>query len=113
MGPVRPGSLLEALEEVLGQLTPTIMWDITVHPHYGLVDVDLATRVEQVRHPGVWAVWRTQVKIGMIPLTMAVKPVTGPGRHFTVTLARAQQIFAGAYADADGLARTVCGTRDG
>jgi hypothetical protein len=60
--------------------------------------------------PGVWAaLWRTQVRLGMIPRTMALVPVTGPRTHFRVTLARAQQIFATAYANVSGLARTVRG----
>ena len=60
--------------------------------------------------PGVWAaLWRTQVRLGMIPRTMALVPVTGPGTHFRVTLARAQQIFATVYASVSGLARTVRG----
>jgi L-lysine 2,3-aminomutase len=47
--------------------------------------------------PGVWAAqWRVQVRLGVIPRTMILVPVTGPGTHFRVTLARAQQIFAGA-----------------
>ena len=60
--------------------------------------------------PGVWAaLWRTQVRLGVIPLTMVLRRVTGPGTHFRMTLARAQQIFAGAYASVSGLARTVRG----
>ena len=53
----------------------------------------------------VWAaLWRTQVRLGMIPRTMVLVRVTGPGTHFRVTLSRAQQIFAGAYASVFGLA---------
>lgn len=38
--------------------------------------------------PGVWAaLWRAQVRLGMIPGTMALVPVSGPGTHFRVTLA--------------------------
>jgi len=60
--------------------------------------------------PGVWAaLWRTQVRLGMIPRTMVLVRVTGPGTHFRVTLSRAQQIFAGAYASVFGLARAVRG----
>jgi L-lysine 2,3-aminomutase len=60
--------------------------------------------------PGVWAaLWRTQARLGMIPRTTALVPVTGPRTHFRVTLARAQQIFATAYANVSGLARTVRG----
>ena len=59
---------------------------------------------------GTWAgMWRAQVRLGMIPHTMALTHVTGPGRHFRVTLARAQQIFAGAFGSMTGLARTVRG----
>jgi L-lysine 2,3-aminomutase len=58
----------------------------------------------------VWAqMWRNQVRLGIIPCTVLLMPVTGPARHFTVTLARALQIFARAYASVSGLARTVRG----
>ena len=58
----------------------------------------------------VWAaLWRIQVRLGMIPRTMVLVQVTGPGTHFRVTLSRAQQIFAGAYASVFGLARAVRG----
>jgi L-lysine 2,3-aminomutase len=58
----------------------------------------------------IWAViWRTQVRMGMVPGTMNLNHVTGPGRHFTVPLARAHRIFTRAYADVTGLARTVRG----
>lgn len=59
---------------------------------------------------GIWAaMWRTQVRMGMVPGTMNLSRVTGPGRYFTVPLARARQIFTRAYAGVTGLARTVRG----
>jgi L-lysine 2,3-aminomutase len=58
----------------------------------------------------IWAaMWRTQVRMGMVPGTMNLSRVTGPGRHFTVPLARAHRIFTRAYAGVTGLARTVRG----
>ncbi len=57
--------------------------------------------------PGIWSgMWRTQVRLGMIPRTMLLPRVTGPAQHYRVTLARAQNIFAGAYGSMTGLART-------
>lgn len=58
----------------------------------------------------IWAaMWPAQVRMGMVPGTMTLCRVTGPGTHFTVPLARAHQIFARAYASVTGLARTVRG----
>lgn len=60
--------------------------------------------------PGSWAqMWRTQVRMGLIPGTMLLHRVTGPAVQYQVPLARAQNIFAGAYAAVSGLARTVRG----
>jgi L-lysine 2,3-aminomutase len=62
--------------------------------------------------PGVWAApWRIQVRLGVIPRTYDPQAGYRPGTHFRVTLARAQQIFAGAYASVSGLAPTVRGPR--
>jgi L-lysine 2,3-aminomutase len=55
------------------------------------------------------AMWAGQVRMGMVPGTMTLSRVTGPGTHFTVPLARAHQVFARAYASVTGLARTVRG----
>ena len=75
---------------------------------YGVPWQGLADTVNDA--PGVWAaLLRIQVQPGMIPRTMILRPVTGLGTQFRVTLARAQQIFAGAYAGVSGLARTVRG----
>ena len=53
--------------------------------------------------------WRAQIRMGIVPRTMTIQHVTGPARHYQVPLARAQQIFARAYASVSGLARTVRG----
>ena len=57
-----------------------------------------------------WAsMWRTGVKMGMIPYYMFVERNTGPKNYFEVPLARAHRIFADAYRQVSGLARTVRG----
>lgn len=55
------------------------------------------------------AMWRVQVRMGMVPSAVVIERVTGIGGKFTVPLARAHDIFAGAYAQVTGLARTVRG----
>jgi len=58
----------------------------------------------------VWAaMWRTQVRTGMVPDTMVTEPITALSGTFMVPLARAHAIFAGAYSGVSGLARTVRG----
>jgi len=58
----------------------------------------------------VWAEkWRREVSLGMVPYYMFVERDTGPKQYFEVPLARAQQIFTGAYRQVSGLARTVRG----
>lgn len=58
----------------------------------------------------LWAsMWRTGVRLGMIPYYMFVERNTGPKNYFEVPLARAQRIFADAYRQVSGLARTVRG----
>jgi KamA family protein len=60
--------------------------------------------------PAVWAeMWRTGVRLGMIPYYMFVERDTGPKNYFEVPLARAYQVFRGAYEQVSGLARTVRG----
>jgi L-lysine 2,3-aminomutase len=60
--------------------------------------------------PGTWrAMWRTQVRQGMIPYYMFVERDTGPQDYFAVPLARAYEIFRGAYQGVSGLGRTVRG----
>ncbi len=58
----------------------------------------------------VWAEkWRREVALGMIPYYMFIERDTGPKQYFEVPLARAQRIFADAYRQVSGLARTVRG----
>jgi L-lysine 2,3-aminomutase len=47
---------------------------------------------------GTWrAMWRTQVRQGMIPYYMFVERDTGPQDYFAVPLARGYDIFRDAY----------------
>ena len=58
----------------------------------------------------VWAeMWRTGVQLGLVPYYMFVERDTGPKNYFEVPLAKAYQIFRGAYESVSGLARTVRG----
>ncbi len=60
--------------------------------------------------PGIWAgLWRTQMRMGMVPYYMFVERDTGPQGYFAVPLARGHQIFRDAYASVSGLCRTVRG----
>ena len=60
--------------------------------------------------PETWQqMWRTQVRMGMIPYYMFVERDTGPQDYFAVPLARGQEIFREAYQGVSGLARTVRG----
>lgn len=60
--------------------------------------------------PATWAaMWRAQVRAGMVPYAMTMQHVTGPAVQYRVPLARAHQVFAAAYASVSGLARTVRG----
>ncbi|MBK8978712.1 MAG: lysine 2,3-aminomutase [Planctomycetes bacterium] len=67
-----------------------------------------------VRHvndnPFVWAtLWQRQVELGAVPYYMFVERDTGARRYFEVPLARALEIFQGAYRRVSGLARSVRG----
>jgi L-lysine 2,3-aminomutase len=58
----------------------------------------------------IWAdLWRRELALGAVPYYMFVERDTGPKRYFEVPLARALQIFNGAYTRVSGLARTVRG----
>jgi KamA family protein len=60
--------------------------------------------------PGTWAtMWRTQLRMGMVPYYMFVERDTGPQGYFAVPLARAAEIFRDAYSSVSGLCRTVRG----
>jgi KamA family protein len=61
-------------------------------------------------NPGTWAaMWRAQLRMGMIPYYMFIERDTGPQGYFAVPLARAAQIYQDAYRNASGLCRTVRG----
>jgi L-lysine 2,3-aminomutase len=53
--------------------------------------------------------WRTQLRLGLVPYYMFVERDTGPQGYFAVSLARAAEIFRDAYASVSGLCRTVRG----
>ena len=58
----------------------------------------------------VWArLWRTQVKLGIVPYYMFVERDTGARRYFEVPLERAWQIYRKAMSQVSGLARTARG----
>lgn len=60
--------------------------------------------------PGVWAnMWRTQVRLGIIPYYMFVERDTGARHYFEVPLARAWQVYRQAMQQVSGLARTARG----
>ncbi|WP_157249080.1 KamA family radical SAM protein [Nonomuraea typhae] len=60
--------------------------------------------------PEVWStMWRTQLRMGMIPYYMFVERDTGPQDYFAVPLADAYEVFRDAYASISGLCRTVRG----
>ena len=53
--------------------------------------------------------WRTQMRMGMVPYYMFVERDTGPQGYFAVPLSRGHEIFRDAYASVSGLCRTVRG----
>ncbi len=55
------------------------------------------------------AMWRAQLRMGMVPYYMFVERDTGPQGYFAVPLVRAAQIFRDAYSSVSGLGRTVRG----
>jgi KamA family protein len=60
--------------------------------------------------PPVWAaMWRAQVRLGMVPYYMFVERDTGPQDYFAVPLAEGYRIFRDAYRQVAGLCRTVRG----
>lgn len=57
-----------------------------------------------------WAsMWRTQLRMGMVPYYMFVERDTGPQDYFAVPLVRAYEIYRDAYCSVSGLCRTVRG----
>lgn len=74
----------------------------------------IRTQSPLVRHindsPDVWArMWRTQVRLGMVPYYMFVERDTGPRDYFAVPLVRAWNIYREAIRQVSGLARTARG----
>ncbi|ASU86050.1 lysine 2,3-aminomutase [Nocardiopsis gilva YIM 90087] len=60
--------------------------------------------------PATWeTMWRTQIRMGMVPYYMFVERDTGPQDYFAVPLGEAYEIFRAAYTKVSGLARTVRG----
>ena len=60
--------------------------------------------------PGVWArLWKTQVKLGIVPYYMFVERDTGARNYFEVPLVRAWEIYRAAMQQVSGLARTARG----
>ncbi|MEJ2345705.1 MAG: lysine 2,3-aminomutase [Gammaproteobacteria bacterium] len=60
--------------------------------------------------PEVWArMWRTQVRLGIVPYYMFVERDTGAKRYFEVPLVRAAGIYRNAIQQVSGLARTARG----
>lgn len=58
----------------------------------------------------IWAsMWRTQIRMGMVPFTMTIERLISTDDHVRLPLARAHEIFTRAYASVAGLARTVRG----
>jgi KamA family protein len=55
------------------------------------------------------AMWRAQVRMGMVPYYMFIERDTGPQDYFAVPLARGCQVFRDAYRCVSGLSRTVRG----
>lgn len=60
--------------------------------------------------PDVWVrMWRTQVRLGIIPYYMFVERDTGAKRYFEVPLVRAYEVYREAIQQVSGLARTARG----
>lgn len=58
----------------------------------------------------IWAqLWRTQVRLGMVPYYMFVERDTGARHYFEVPLARATEIYRNAMRQVSGVARTARG----
>ena len=55
------------------------------------------------------AMWRTQLRMGMVPYYMFVERDTGPQGYFAVPLARATEVYRDSYSSVSGLCRTVRG----
>lgn len=57
-----------------------------------------------------WAdLWRTQVRLGLVPYYMFVARDTGAQHYFKIPLARSLEVYDGAYRQVSGLGRTARG----
>lgn len=97
--------------------------------HWRELDTDIARRaIERIRStgteirsqgpmlahinddPAVWArLWKTQVRLGIVPYYQFVERDTGPCRYFEIPLARTWEIYREAMQQVSGLARTARG----
>ena len=60
--------------------------------------------------PAAWArLWKTEVRLGLVPYYMFVERDTGARHYFEVPLARAWEIYQQAIQQVSGLARTARG----
>ena len=61
-------------------------------------------------HPDAWVeLWRTGVRLGLIPYYMFIERDTGARNYFEVPLTRCYEIFKKAYSQVSGLSRSVRG----
>lgn len=81
-----------------------------------ILDTGATIRMQSpiVRHvnenPDDWAeLWTTGARIGLVPYYMFVERDTGPHDYFKIPLAKAYDVFQGAYRQVSGLSRTVRG----
>lgn len=75
---------------------------------------EIRVQAPMVRHVNdnaeAWAaLWRTSVRLGMIPYYLFVERDTGPKRYFRLPLAQVLRIHRAAFRTVSGLARTVRG----
>ena len=60
--------------------------------------------------PDIWGrLWRTQIRLGIIPYYMFIERDTGAHRYFKVPLARAHALYRQAIRQVSGLGRTARG----
>lgn len=76
--------------------------------------VVIRTQAPLIRHindnPDVWArMWRTQIKLGLIPYYMFVERDTGSRHYFEVPLAKTYETYRDAIRQVSGLSRTARG----
>ncbi|MFZ0429049.1 MAG: lysine 2,3-aminomutase [Acidobacteriota bacterium] len=75
---------------------------------------EIRTQAPIIRHvndnAAVWSeMWRTSVRLGMVPYYMFVERDTGPREYFRMSLWKAHRIYHEAVQKVSGLARTVRG----